>query len=89
MTTVDQPPQKLEPGRRVRITQTIHRRGGDWHTCVTGEVLSHQLEKSGSWFAHGRKGKLWLQRLRLRKNDGELTTITLDEHSQVEVLDGQ
>ena len=79
---------KLQPGTRVRVTQTIHRRDTDWHTSVTGQVVSCGPEKSGSWFAHHPKGKLALTRLRLRKDDGELTALTLDQRSQVEILAG-
>jgi hypothetical protein len=79
--------QKVKPGTRIRVTQTIHRREGDWHSSVSGEVLSCGQEKTGSWYAHGPKGKLMLRRIRLRKDDGELTTITLDERSQVELLE--
>ena len=78
---------KLKPGTRVCVTQTIHRRDGDWHTSVTGEVLSCNQEQTGSWYTHGPKGKLMLARLRLRKNDGELATLTLDERSRIEILE--
>jgi hypothetical protein len=77
---------KLQPGTRIRVTQAIQRRDTDWQTSVTGEVISCGPEKTGSWFAHHPKGKLVLTRLRLRKDDGELTTLTLDDRSQVEVL---
>ncbi len=77
---------KLEPGTQVRVTQTIQRRDTDWSTSVTGEVISCGAEKSGSWFAHGANGKLMLTRLHLRKQDGELTTLTLDDRSRVEIL---
>ncbi len=77
---------KLKPGTRVRVTQTIDRRDADWQTSVTGEVIFCGLEKTGSWYAHCPKGKLLLTRLRLRKGDGELTTLTLDQHTRVEIL---
>ena len=77
---------KLQPGTRVRVTQTIHRRDTDWHTSVIGEVISCGPEKTGSWFVHHHEGKLMLTRLRLRKDDGELTTLTLDQRSLVEIL---
>ena len=79
--------QQVQPGTRVRVTQTIHRRDGDWQTSVTGEVLSSGQEKTGSWYAHCPGGRLMLDRLRLRKEDGELTTLTLDQHTRVEILD--
>jgi len=80
-------PHTLQPGMHVRVVQVIHRREGDWHTAVTGEVLSCGQEKTGSWFTHSPKGKLMLTRLRLRKDDGELTTLTLDERTRIEILE--
>ncbi len=79
---------KLQTGTRVRVTQTIQRRGADWDATVSGEVVSCAPEKTGSWFAHQPGGKVLLTRLRLRKDDGELTTLTIDERSQVEILPG-
>ena len=79
---------RLEPGTRVRVIQTIRRRDGDWHTEVSGEVVSCGPEQTGSWFAHHPQGKLTLPRLRLRKDDGELTTLTLDGRSRVEIVGG-
>lgn len=79
---------RIEPGVRVRVTQLLRRRDGDWKTSVTGEVLSCGAEKTGSWYAHSPNGKLLLLRVRLRKDDGELTTLTIDERSRVEILNG-
>ena len=76
----------LQPGMRIRVTQTIHRRDGDWHASITGEVLSCAQEKTGSWYAHSPAGKLLLTRIHLRKDDGELTSINLDQRSRVEIL---
>jgi len=80
-------PEDLKPGQRVRVIQTIERRNSDWKHEVVGEILSIQPEKTASWFAHAKNGKYWLLRLRLRKDDGELTTINVDPHTQLEVLD--
>ena len=37
------------------------------------------------WFAHSKNEKLWLDRLKIQKEDGELTTLILDEYSHIEV----
>ncbi|MFQ5489544.1 MAG: hypothetical protein ACE5GE_02380 [Phycisphaerae bacterium] len=77
---------QLKPGTRIRVTQTIRRRDEDWHTSVTGQVMSSGAEKTGSWYTHSPQGKLMLPRVRVRKDDGEITTLTLDQNSRVEVL---
>ncbi len=76
----------LTPGRKVRVVQRIVGRAGVWETTVEGEILGRTDEPTGSWFAHGRDGRLWLPRLRLKKADGEITSIVLDGNSVVEVL---
>jgi hypothetical protein len=78
--------QELKPGMRVRITQIVGRREGDWDRPTEGTILSVRPEKTGSWHAHAKDAKLWLQRVRLQKADGEITTLNLDEHSRVEIV---
>ena len=80
--TIDQ----CKPGQRVRIIQEIDRRAGNWRSEVDGVVESVAKEKTGSWHAHGKDGKLWLLRVRLRKDDGELTTRAVDPLTKVELL---
>jgi len=79
----------LKPGQRVRITQTIDRRDQDWQRTVVGVIQSVQPEKTASWFAHAKNGKYWLWRIRLAKDDGELTTVNVDPHTRIEILDGE
>jgi hypothetical protein len=81
---MDQPPP--QPGQRVRITQTVPRLSGAMTTTVEGTVLRVGQGKTGSWFAHSKDHKLWLDRVELRKDDGELVVVNLDQHSRVEVL---
>ena len=78
---------RLAPGRRVRVTQMIAGRAILWETRAEGEVISCEAEPTGSWYAHGKNDKLWLLRLRLRKPDGEITTLALDHNSRLELLD--
>ena len=70
----------------MRITQTIRRREGDWLLVVEGEVVGHELRETGSWYAHSPIKKLLLDRLRLRRDDGEVVNLPLDAASKVEVL---
>ena len=53
---------------------------------VEGVVVEAKSRPTGSWFAHGEADRLWLDRIVLRKDDGEVSTLNLDEHSRVEVL---
>jgi hypothetical protein len=79
--------KKLVPGALVKVTQQIAGRDYTWITEVKGTVVDFAQRETGSWFAHAKDDKLWLDRLRLRKEDGELTTLILDDYSHLEVLD--
>ena len=78
----------LVPGAQVVITQQIGHRmpSKAWNNTVSGVVVEYMQKPTGSWYAHSKNDKLWLDRLKIRKADGELTTLILDEYSHVEVV---
>ena len=78
--------RQLVPGARVRVTQQIAARHYSWGSAVEGIVVNYSQKETGSWFAHSKDDKLWLDRLVLRKDDGEITTLNLDDYSNVQVL---
>ena len=71
---------------RVRIVQTITFGSRQTVAEVTGEVLRVGQQKTGSWFAHSKDDKLWLDRVELRKHDGELVKVNVDARTIVEIL---
>lgn len=77
----------ISPGTRVRIEQLIVHGTDEWTTSAEGEVVSHELEPTGSWYAHGHRDKLWLPRLRIRKSDGEVSDLNLDANSRIVILE--
>lgn len=77
-----------EPGTRVRVTQQIPFGRATTTTSVEGRVVRFGQQKTGSWFAHSKDDKLWLDRIELKKDDGELVVCNLDEFSRVEVVGG-
>ena len=77
--------QQLAPGARVKITQQIAARHYAWSSEVVGTVVEFQQRQTGSWYAHSKNDKLWLDRLVIRKADGEITTLNLDDYTRVEV----
>jgi hypothetical protein len=77
--------QKLVPGASVKVIQQIVARDYAWTSETSGTVVSFDQETTGSWYAHSKDDKLWLDRLTLRKADGEITTLNLDEFSVVKV----
>jgi len=77
--------KNLRPGVKVSVTQQIAARHYTLTTEVRGTVMEYEQKQTGSWFAHSRDDKLWLDRLLIRKDDGELTTLILDDYSHVEI----
>jgi len=75
------------PGMRVRITQQIRLGTGTKTTELEGTVLRAGQQKTGSWFAHSKDKKLWLDRIELKKDDGEIVFVNLDQYSRVEALE--
>jgi hypothetical protein len=76
---------KLIPGTKVRVTQQIAARDHTFTSETLGTVVQYSQKETGSWYAHSKDDRLWLDRLTLRKADGELITLNLDSYSVVEV----
>ncbi|MBX3354186.1 MAG: hypothetical protein KF724_00635 [Phycisphaeraceae bacterium] len=74
----------LAPGTRVRVTQQMPQVEKVWTTAVEGTVVRWRQATTGSWFAHARNDRLWLDRLELRRDDGELVTLNLDRYSVID-----
>jgi hypothetical protein len=81
--------KNLRPGVRVKVIQQIAARNYTLTSDVTGTVVEYEQKQTGSWYAHSKNDKLWLDRLLIRKPDGELTTLNLDDYSHVEILTGE
>ncbi len=82
-----EPSSAIALGRKVRITQEITARHYSFSTPVEGTIVRIERKPTGSWFAHGESDKLWLDRIVLQKADGEISTISLDEHTSITPLD--
>lgn len=75
------------PGMRVRVTQQLRFGEGTKTTELVGEVVRAGQQQTGSWFAHSKDKKLWLDRLELKKDDGEVVVLNLDQYSRVEPME--
>ncbi len=83
MTTLH-PSYKI--GQKVRVTQQTPRQSGSLTIAIEGVIVKFEQQKTGSWFAHARDNKLWLDRLELRRDDGEQVVVNLDQYSRVEII---
>jgi hypothetical protein len=80
---------KLVPGTRVTVTQQIAGRNYTLPTATRGTVVKFEQRTTGSWFAHSKGDKLWLDRLVIQLPDGEITTLSLDDYSVVDIEEHQ
>lgn len=78
--------QQIEPGVRVRVTASIPKGDSFLSTTYEGTVVRLGQQKTGSWFAHGKDKKLWLDRLELKMDDGEMRVCNMDQYTRVEVV---
>ncbi len=79
--------KQLVAGATVKVTQQTPHRDRTWTNQVEGTIMEYSQKPTGSWFAHSKNDKLWLDRLKLRLADGELMVLNLDEFSRIEVLE--
>jgi len=77
---------ELKPGANVRVIQQIAARHYALTSDVRGVVVEYSQQQTGSWYAHSKDDKLWLDRLTIKKDDGEITTLNLDDYTRIEVV---
>jgi len=77
--------KQLTVGTQVKVTQQIAARDYTLANDIRGTIVGYEQKTTGSWFAHSKNDKLWLDRLTLRKADGELITLNLDNNTRVEI----
>ncbi len=75
------------PGLRVCVTQQLPQRDTTWVSRTEGVITRYRQAKTGSWFAHAKDDQLWLDRLEIRLDDGEITVLILDQYSVIEEID--
>ncbi len=67
----------------MRVTQQLPSVQRVSTTTVEGTVVRYRQSMTGSWFAHSLHDKLWLDRLEIRKTDGELVVLNLDQYTVI------
>jgi hypothetical protein len=81
-------PPLYPPGSRLRITQYVrvgHRR---WLTRVEGIVVHESRRPVGGIEMGGKASYCHQKTLRLKRDDGELTEVAVDQETQVETIAG-
>jgi len=79
--------RSLKPGQRIRITQTVRMNSRvSWQTHVEGTYRNLNYLRTGLATDRVPEDDIVVVALHFTKPHGELSSITLDDQSQVEVV---
>jgi hypothetical protein len=73
----------LQPGDRVEVAHEIKVGFRHWTARTVGTVVAKDRVRHSLHFRRNFDDKVYSDALVLRRDDGELTTITLDEFSEL------
>ena len=76
--------EQLCPGDRVEVIHGVTvGSSGSWKTTTTGRVLRIERRRHGLHFRRNPDDKVYSDVLILARDDGELTTVTIDEYTRL------
>jgi hypothetical protein len=78
--------QSLKPGQKIRITQTVRVGRKLWTTTVSGTFRDVNYLATGLSTHRVPEDDIVVATVHFTKDNGELSSITLDEQSKVEVI---
>jgi hypothetical protein len=73
----------LQPGDRVEVTHEVKVGFRNWSTKTLGTVVNKDRRRHSLHFNRNFDDKVYSDILILKRDDGELTTVTLDEFSEL------
>jgi hypothetical protein len=80
------PKPKYSPGTRLRVTQHVRVGGRQWVTQVEGVVEKESYRPVGGIEMGGKASYCLQPTVRLRRDDGEITVVAIDDDSKVETV---
>jgi len=79
--------EQLEPGDRVEVIHGVTvGSSAAWSTTTVGRVLRRERRRHGLHFRRHGDDKVYSDVLILSRDDGELTTVTIDEFTRLRRL---
>ncbi len=76
---------RLQPGQRIRITQKVRVGVKEWTTTVTGTFRSISALATGLATDRVPEDDIVVPTVHFTKDNEELSSVTLDEHSKIEL----
>ena len=80
--------RSLQPGQRIEITQTVRVGSKTWTTTVQGKFRALNYLATGLATDRVPEDDIIVPTVHFTKDNGEMSSISLDEHSQVRVVEG-
>ena len=77
----------LRPGDRVEVEHEVRVGSRRWRTITTGTVVRTERRRHGLHFRRSVDDKVFSDVIVMTRDDGELTTATLDEFSKIRVIE--
>ncbi|MCX7403864.1 MAG: hypothetical protein NTY87_12375 [Planctomycetia bacterium] len=79
--------EKLEPGDRIEVIHGVTvGSSATWSTTTVGKVMRRERRRHGLHFRRNPDDKVYSDVLILARDDGELTTVTMDEYTRLRKL---
>ena len=73
--------RSLQPGDRIAVTHEVKIGFRQWMTTTAGTVVSKERRRHGLHFRRNHDDKVFSDVIVLCRDDGEVTSVTLDEYS--------
>ncbi len=80
--------RRLQPGQRIRITQTVRVGLKEWTTTVVGTFRELRYLQTGLSTDRVPEDDIVVPTVHFTKDNGELSSIAIDEQTRVEVEGG-
>lgn len=74
---------ELKPGDQIEVDQEVKVGLTRWHTQTVGEVIRTERRRHSLHYERSFDDKVWSDMIVLKRDDGELTTVAVDEFTQV------
>ncbi len=78
--------EKLQTGDRVELRHEVKVGYNRWYTTIQGTVVRKERRRHGLHFRRNSDDKVFSDSIVLQLDDGELSTVTLDEFSELRIV---